>query len=140
MFFDPENPINKLCAEGMEREGEGNNAAAAELFQQAWNAASNALEKCTAAHYVARHQQSVADKLKWDQTALEFALQVENPEVKGMYPSLYLNVGKGFEDLNRNEEAKNTYETALNFVSFLGDDGYGKLITRGIQSGLERVS
>lgn len=33
------------------------------------------LKKFAAAHYVARHQNSVADKLKWDETALQIALK-----------------------------------------------------------------
>ena len=38
MQFDPENPIIKLCAEGMQLEGEGKKEEAEELFLQAWAA------------------------------------------------------------------------------------------------------
>jgi hypothetical protein len=74
MQFDPENPVNKLCVQGMMLEGEAKPAEAAALFLPAWEIAANATEKFTAAHYVARHQKSVADKLHWDETALSYAL------------------------------------------------------------------
>ena len=41
MHFDPNNPIIKLCAEGMMLEGEGKNEEALVLFQQAWNESTN---------------------------------------------------------------------------------------------------
>ena len=65
MQFDPNNKIVKLCAEGMEMEGKGKQEEAGKYFLQAWSEATNHFEKFTAAHYVARCQKSVADKLKW---------------------------------------------------------------------------
>jgi rifampin ADP-ribosylating transferase len=47
----------------MEMEVKGNPEEASKLFLQAWNEATTDFEKFTAAHYVARHQKSVADKL-----------------------------------------------------------------------------
>ena len=76
MQFDPENHINKLCAEGMLLEGEGKPQEALVLFEQAWQNATNNLEKLTAAHYVARGQKNIADKLTWDETALNLALEI----------------------------------------------------------------
>ncbi len=98
MQFDPENPVNKLCAQGMMLEGEAKPTEAAALFAQAWAIAANPVEKFTAAHYVARHQNSIADKLHWDEIALQNALEMHNPEIKQVYPSLYLNVAKCHED------------------------------------------
>ncbi len=69
MQFDPNNNVVKLCAEGMSLEGQGKKEDAKNLFHQAWNGAVNNFEKFTAAHYVARHQETVEDKLKWDETA-----------------------------------------------------------------------
>jgi rifampin ADP-ribosylating transferase len=40
---------------------------------------------------VARHQKNVSDKLKWLETALQFALKINNETVMGAFPSLYLN-------------------------------------------------
>jgi tetratricopeptide (TPR) repeat protein len=140
MLFDPENPIIKLCAQGMEMEGAGQPAEALKIFQQAWDEASNNLEKFSAAHYVARHQNSVADKLKWDQTALQLALDIKGDEIKGAYPSLYLNIAKCHEDLKDFEKAKQNYELALSHADFLHDDGYGNMIKAGITNGIARVS
>jgi hypothetical protein len=139
MHFDPENRVNKLCAQGMLSEGEGKPEEASKLFQQAWNDATNDREKFTAAHYVARHQKSVADKLKWDEAALNLALKIDEEDIKGAYPSLYLNIAKCYEDLNEFDMAHENYLSALNFTTFLLDDGYGNMIRGGINNGIERV-
>lgn len=140
MEFDPDNPIIQLCAQGMDMEGKGQPEEAARLFCQAWDEATSSLEKFTAAHYRARHQKSVQDKLKWDETALHFALDMHDEQVKECYPSLYLNIGKGYEDLNDLDRAKEHYQQARSFVGFLPDDGYGKMIRSGIESGIKRVT
>ncbi|HLP54077.1 MAG TPA: hypothetical protein VK151_03575 [Fluviicola sp.] len=139
MQFDPENPIVQLCARGMELEGE-NPREARKLFQQAWNEASTDWEKFTSAHYIARHQESVTDKLKWDQVALDIALRLEDDSVQSVLPSLFLNVGKCYEDLGNAEKARENYNRGLSFTTSLPDDGYGKLIHNGLLNGLERVS
>ena len=139
MQFDPENNVNKLCAQGMQAEGEAKPEEAYKLFLQAWNEAANDREKFTAAHYVARHQKSVADKLKWDQAALDLALKIDEEDIKGAYPSLYLNIAKCYEDLKDFDKAHENYILALNFTTFLLDDGYGNMIKGGINNGIERV-
>jgi rifampin ADP-ribosylating transferase len=140
MQFDPNNKIVKLCAQGMSLEGEGKPEEAGKMFQQAWNESSNDFEKFTSAHYVARHQESVSDKLKWDSIALNFALKINDDTVKGTYPSLYLNIGKCYEDLKEMDNARKNYQLALSFSDYLPNDGYGKMIKSGIMNGIERVS
>jgi len=140
MEFDPNNNVVKLCAQGMDMEGKGNPEEASKLFLQAWNESTNDFEKFTAAHYVARHQKSIADKLKWDETALKLALKINNDTVKGAFPSLYLNIAKCYEDLNDLDNAKKNYELALSFTNSLHDDGYGNMIRGGIKNGIERVT
>lgn len=63
MQLDPSNKIVQLCGEGMMLEGEGKMEEAKKLFQQAWNESSVSFEKCISAHYMARHQKNIADKL-----------------------------------------------------------------------------
>ena len=63
-------------------EEKGNPDEASRLFLQAWNEATNDFEKYIAAYYVARHQENVPDKLKWLETALQFALKVNNESAK----------------------------------------------------------
>ncbi len=139
MQFDPENKINKLCIEGMDLEGQGKNEEASKVFLEAWEQAGDDNEKFAAAHYVARHQKSVADKLAWDEIALNLALKIKDDSVKGAYPSLYLNIAKGYEDLKEFGKATKNYEIALSYTNFLLDDGYGKMIKGGIANGLERI-
>ena len=139
MKFDTNNRIVKLCTQGMELEGQGNKKEALKLFQQAWNESTNDFEKFTSAHYLARHQQGVADKLKWDEIALQHALTINDETVFGAYPSLYLNIAKGYEDIEDFKNAKKNYELALSFTNHLADDGYGNLIKNGIINGMERV-
>jgi len=140
MEIDPHNNVVILCDKGMEMEGKGRPEEASKLFMQAWNQATNDFEKFTAAHYVARHQNSVAGKLKWDETALQLALQINDDTIKGAFPSLYLNIGKCYEDLNEFDNARTNYDLALSFANLLTDDGYGKMLKRGILKGLERLT
>src|SRR6185295_20227233 len=112
MEFNPSNIVIKLCVQGMDMEAKGKLEEASGLFLQAWNEATNDFEKFTAAHYVARHQKDVADKLKWLETALQFALKINNDAVKSAFPSLYLNIAKCYEDLNDSDNAKKNYELA----------------------------
>lgn len=139
MKFDLNNKIVKLCAEGMECEGQGDKEGALQIFTTAWLEAKTDFEKFTAAHYVARHQKSIHDKLKWGETALLAALKVKDQTIKSVLPSLYLNIGKCYEDLNEFDHARNNYELALSFVDALPDDGYGSMIKGGILNGIDRI-
>ncbi len=140
MEFDPNNNVVKLCAQGIDNEGKGKPEEASKLFLLAWKEAINEFERFTAAHYVARHQKSVADKLKWDETTLQLALKINNDTVKKAFPSLYLNIAKCYEDLNDLDNAKKNYELAHSFTNLLPDNGYGNMIKGGIMKGLERVA
>jgi len=139
MQFDPDNNIIQLCARGMDMEGKGMTEEAERLFLQAWNEAASDFEKFTAAHYVARHQKTIADKLKWDETALQSALKINDETIKESYPSLYLNIAKCYEDMGDYDNAKRNYQLALSFSDFLPEDGYGNMIKGGITRGIERV-
>jgi tetratricopeptide (TPR) repeat protein len=140
MLFDPNNAVIKLCADGMNFEAQGQTEKAKQLFQQAWDSSSNDFEKFTSAHYVARHQKSSADKLKWDETALNLALKIKDENMKQHYPSLYLNIAKCYEDLKDIDNARKNYQSALSFANLLPDDGYGKMIKSGINNGIERIT
>src|SRR4051794_8248756 len=139
MEFNQDNKVIQLCVKGMELEGQGQLTEASILFNEAWDAAINDFEKFTTAHYVARHQKSILDKLDWDQVALNHALNINNEAVKETLPSLYLNIGKCYEDLNDLYNAKRYYQLALAVIRFLPDDGYGNMIRGGISNGLARV-
>jgi hypothetical protein len=123
MEFDPNNHVVKLCLQGMEMEEKGKPEEASRLFLKAWNEATTDFEKFTAAHFVARHQKNISDKLKWTETALRFALKINNESVKGAFPSLYLTLAKCYEDLNDLDNAKKNYELAASFTDKLSDNG-----------------
>lgn len=136
MQFDPHNAIVKLCTRGLELGGED----AMELFQKAWAEAVNDFEKFVSAHYIAGHQHSLTEKLKWDKIALNFALNIKDQNVKGSLSSLYLNIAKCYEDLNDLNLAKKHYTLALSFADYLADDGYGNMIKGGIVNGMRRLN
>ena len=104
-------------------EGKGEHEAASRLFLQAWNEATDDFEKFIAAHFVARHQQTVSDKLQWLETALQFALRTNNEGVKGAFPSLYSSIAKCHEDLSDPDNAKKNYELAMSFTGEPSDKG-----------------
>jgi len=123
MDFNPNNNIIKLCIEGMGNDEKGKPEEASRLFLQAWNEATNDFEKFIAAYYVARHQENTSDKLKWLETALQFALKVNNDSVKGALPSLYSNIAKCYQDLSDPVNAKKNYELAISFKNNPSDKG-----------------
>ncbi|TMI61446.1 MAG: NAD(+)--rifampin ADP-ribosyltransferase [Bacteroidetes bacterium] len=123
MEFNPSNNVIKLCIQAMGMEEKGNPEEASRLFLQAWNEATNDFEKFIAAYYMARHQENVSDKLKWLETALQFALKVNNDSVIGAFPSLYSNIAKCYEELNDAGNAKKNYELANSFKNNTSDKG-----------------
>jgi len=139
MEIDHNNAIVQLCAEGIMTEGEGKISEAHQLYQQAWNSARDDFEKFTAAHYLARTQTDPLENLKWNEVALNHALILNNGISEMCYPSLYLNVGKSYEDIGNIAEALKNYQLALNYIDKLPSDGYGKMIGSGIEAGLKRV-
>src|SRR5437763_11675292 len=110
MEFDPRNHVINLCVQGMVMEEKGKPEEASRIFLQAWNEATNDFENFTAAYYVARHQKNDTDKLQWLETALQFALKINNDSVMGAFPSLYLKIAKCYEYLSDLDNAKKNYE------------------------------
>jgi tetratricopeptide (TPR) repeat protein len=123
MEFNPANPIVKLCIQGMSMEENGKPEEASNIFLQAWNEATNDFEKYLAAHFVARHQNKVHDKLKWLETALQFALKINDDSVSSAFPALYSNIAKCYEDLGDTDNAKKNYELANSFRYKPSDKG-----------------
>ncbi|MEU5300841.1 hypothetical protein ACH4YO_17140 [Streptomyces noursei] len=99
--MDPELPVVRLCVGGMQAEAEGRAEVARDLFQQAWDGARDDYEACIAAHYLARHQGSPAETLRWNQECLDRADRVGDARVRDFYPSLYVNMGNAHRELGR---------------------------------------
>ena len=138
-MYDESNRVVQLCVEGMQHEGFARNDHAKSCFERAWSEAQNDFKKSTAAHYLARHQPDASQKLKWDLIALQHAIQSDKTDVKNTFASLYLNVAKGYEDLNDHREALMYYQPALTHAGHLTPDPYAQMITQGIKNGLQRM-
>ena len=107
----------------MDLEGKGNAGEASRLFLQGWNEATNDFEKYIAAFFVARHQDNVPDKLKWLETALQFALKVNDDAAISAFPGLYSKIAKCYEDLGDIDNAKKNLELADSFTGDPSDKG-----------------
>ncbi|BBD63200.1 rifampin ADP-ribosyl transferase (plasmid) [Nostoc sp. HK-01] len=123
MEFNQNNNVVKLCLQGMGMEEKGKPAEASKLFQEAWNEATYDLEKFISAHYVAQYQKNVSDKLKWLETALQFALKINDDTVKSAIPSLYSNIAKCYEGLSNPKKARKNYKLATSFKDKPSDKG-----------------
>ena len=137
MEFNPNNPVVKLCAQGMEAEVQGDIETARKLFTEAWERATNDFEAFTAAHYMARNQPDLEDELRWNLIALEKALKLENNN--GVLPSLYLNAGKSYEKLGMMNEAGKQYKLAHTYSAHLPKGNYGDMMRMGINEALKRT-
>lgn len=138
--MDAENPVVRLCAAGMQCEAEGRHADAAALFQQAWSSRRDAYEACVAAHYVARHQATPEETLRWNEEALRQADGAEPGQIAGFLPSLHLNLAHSHEVLGDLGTAHEHYRSAESLLSSLpDDDAYSNLVRRGVREGLRRV-
>jgi tetratricopeptide (TPR) repeat protein len=137
--MDPNNPVVKLCVEGMKAESEGKPDEARSLFMQAWEQSKDDYDACIAAHYVARHQSTPEEILRWNQASLDRADAVNDQRVQSFYPSLHLNTGKAHEGLGNWEEAKRHYELAAARMGNLPEGRYGDLVREGIKRGLQRA-
>lgn len=139
-MMDPENPIVKLCAEGMQAEAKRDFVQAKGLFETAWQTAQDDYEAAIAAHYLARQQSSNEETLSWNLIALERAQKVDLEKVRGFYPSLYLNVGHSYELMEDFEKAKANYEKAVSGFEELTDDAYGSMVKDAVQRALARIA
>lgn len=123
MEFNPNNNVIKLCVQGMAMEEEDKKNEAGSLFLQAWNEATNDFEKFIASHFMARHQINISERLKWLNTALQFALKVNDVAARSAFPNLYLNIARCYEELNDPDNAKENYQLAISYRNNPPDAG-----------------
>lgn len=139
MSIDPGNRVVQLCTSGMQAEGEGRLSDAKDYFTQAWDASSNDYEACIAAHYLARHQETDDDKLRWNEVALERAERVPAEQVQGFMPSLLLNVGHSHELLGATAQARVFFERAAAVLGVLPEGPYSDAVRDGVARALDRT-
>ncbi len=137
--MDPENPIVLLCVKGMRYEGEGRYEDARAQFVQAWEESTDDFEACIAAHYLARHQDTNDQRLKWNLEALKRAQAAGGERVRDFYPSLYLNLGYSYEQLGEKAKASHYYELAGKCVAELSGDRYGNIVRDGLAEARRRL-
>lgn len=137
--MDTDNPVIKLCVEGMKAENEGRSEDARKLFEQAWAAHQDDFDACIAAHYLARHQDNPQAVFEWNQEALSRASAVDENRVQSFYPSLYLIMGHSYETLGDLIEARRHYEMAAERLSNIPDGAYKNVVQNGISSGFKRM-
>jgi tetratricopeptide (TPR) repeat protein len=138
--IDPNNLVVRLCAEGINAEMAGKVGEAKRLYEEAWEAHAGDYEACIVAHYLARVQRTPDDVLKWNRESLRYADAVYDERVAAFYPSLYLNMGKAYEDLGKREEARKFYGLAEGKAASLPEGKYGDTVRSGVAEGLKRVA
>ena len=121
--FDPNNVVIKLCMMGMNLEDSGNIEEADMMFNKAWHEATDDYEKFIAAYYLARQQKSITDKLKWMETSIQCALNINDDNVISAYLTLYLNIAKCYEELCDSYNAKRNYELSNSYKGAPSDEG-----------------
>ncbi|MGW2006712.1 hypothetical protein [Streptomyces nigrescens] len=134
--MDPELPVVRLCVAGMQAEAEGRAGTARALFQQAWDSAADDYEACIAAHYLARHQNSPEETLRWNQECLDRADRAGDERVAGFYPSLHLNMGHACRQLGRPALAHTHFLRAAERVEQAPEGQYGDWNRIAIAAGL----
>ena len=138
--IDPDNPVVRLCAEGMQLEQARRVDEARTTFDRAWTEARDDFEACIAAHFVARHEPDPVRSLAWNEEALKRARAVGQDRVSGFLPSLYLNLGYSHELLGALDRARSFYRKADDHLANLTPGPYAEIVRAGVQRGLERVA
>lgn len=116
--MDTSNPVIQLIIQGTQAEYAKQMDQACHLYQQAWQICTDAYEFTIAAHYVARCQPSPLERLHWNQIALKHAQSIiQDPRITPFLPSLYLNLGKSYEETENFEQSDRYFQlsAALGF-------------------------
>jgi hypothetical protein len=134
--MDPNNPVVRLCSQGMQAEAEGRDIDARGLFEQAWETAADDYEACVAAHYLARHQPTPEQTLHWNQECLNRADLVGDDRVAGFYASLHVNMAKVYGDLAEPGRAREHYKLAAAHIDEVPPGQYAEWTRVAIAEGL----
>jgi hypothetical protein len=125
---------------------------ARELFATVWRELGDdgdALQRCALAHSMADVQDSPADELNWDLTALDAARSVSDTSLEqaGMvgsvadfYPSLYLNLADVHYRLGNYLDARAYLALAREHLTRLKPGDYAQMISAALDRVAARVS
>jgi hypothetical protein len=137
--MDLDNPVVRLCAEGMEAERSGRYDDARALFKEAWDRRRNDYEGCIAAHYLARHQPDAASELRWNLAALALAGGASARDVRGFLASLHLNVAASYAKLGQDAQSRAHLTQAETALGDLAESSYKDVVRRGIRNVARRL-
>ena len=137
MTIDPDNPVVALCAAGMAIEGDA--AAARRLFDQAWEARRDDYDASIAAHFLARHQATVEDRLAWNVRAARHAELVADGRARDLKASLYLNLADAYLTAGDIAQARAAIDQADVGLNDLPVGGYRDFVRRGIDGLVRRL-
>ena len=137
--MDPTNPIIQLCVQGVEAESAKRFEEARTYFEQAWRAATDDVEACIAAHYIARNQSDLEQALWWNQIELARADRAGGERVKSFYSSLHLNLAMAHEKLGQVGIARHHYHRANETLSDIDDGEHRVLVDYCVTRGLKRT-
>ena len=137
-FADETNRVVRLCAEGMALEGRP--AEARRLFEQAWAARRDDFDAAVAAHFLARHQPTLAETLHWNTVAVRHAEQVADGRAAELLASLYLNLGDAQRNVGDLVGAAASAQRGASNLAALPPGGYRELIAFGIRRLEARVN
>lgn len=106
MEFSPSNKVVRLCLHAIALEDKGQAAEASRLFAQAWDESTHDFEKFMAAYFRSRVQEIAGGKMRWLETALQFALKIGDDSVKSALPSIYRGIADCHEQLGSSARAQ----------------------------------
>ena len=130
-LIDPTNPVVALCAEGMA--AEGTPAEARRLFERAWAARRDDFDAAVAAHFLARHQPTAEETLRWNARAVRHAEAVADGRAAGLLASLYLNLGDAQANVGDVAEAAASARRAVAHLAAVPPGGYREFVALGVR-------
>jgi len=127
---DSTNPVVQLCAAGMAVEGDAEQARG--LFAKAWELRRDDYDASIAAHFVARHQPTPEDTLRWNEIAVNHAHAANDDRTKPFLASLYLNLGESRRVLGQLTEAFESARVARAALVHVPPGGYHDFVAGAI--------
>ena len=139
--------------QGIDLSHGGERDAARQLFSEVWSDiggdGGDPFHRLAVAHSMADVQDDPRDELTWDLRALQAADLITDKRaaqggvtngVTTFYPSLHLNLGECYRKLGKIDSAREHLLLGQAAIGALGDDGYGKMISGGLDKFAERLA
>lgn len=134
---DQMNPVVLLCAEGIA--AEGTPPEARRLFELAWATRRDDYDAAVAAHFLARHQPTAEETLRWNTLAVQHAEAVADGRAAEFLASLYLNLGDAQANVGNTIAAAAAARQAAAHLATLPLGGYREFVAFGIRRLAARV-